>query len=157
MAHLRHSLRRRSRARYAGSCRVATVAHAGGGDVGPVESKTELEDDRTALSKEALKNAFLDELFYMQGKFPALATKVDYYMALAYAVRDRMLQRWVSTAAEYTRNASRTVAYLSAEFLMGPHLGNNLINLGIIDRVKQCVAELGLNFDELLQQEYEPG
>src|SRR5271169_5217024 len=115
------------------------------------------EDDRTALSKEALKSAFLDDLFYMQGKFPALATKNDYYMALAYAVRDRMLQRWISTAATYTQQASRTVAYLSAEFLMGPHLGNNLINLGIFEPVKQCVTELGFNFEELLQQEEEPG
>jgi starch phosphorylase len=116
-----------------------------------------LEDDRTALSKDALKNAFLDDLFYVQGKFPALATHNDYYMALAYAVRDRMLQRWISTATIYTKQASRTVAYLSAEFLMGPHLGNNLINLGILDRATQCVAELGLNVDELLQQEEEPG
>jgi glycogen phosphorylase len=115
------------------------------------------EDERTALSKEALKNSFLDDLFYVQGKFPALATTNDYYMALAYAVRDRMLQRWISTAAVYTRSASRTVAYLSAEFLMGPHLGNNLVNLGILERVKQCVAELGINFDDLLQQEEEPG
>src|ERR1700761_5632449 len=143
MAHLRHSRWRGRSARYAGSRRTETDAYSGGGDVGP------LEDDRTALGKDALKNAFLDELFYMQGKYPALATKNDYYMALAYAVRDRMLQRWISTAAEYRRNGSRTVAYFSAEFLMGPHLGNNLINLGIIDRVKQCVAELGLNFDEL--------
>ncbi|MEA3159569.1 MAG: glycogen phosphorylase [Gammaproteobacteria bacterium] len=116
-----------------------------------------LDDDRTALSKEALKGAFLDDLFYMQGKFPALATKNDYYMALAYAVRDRMLQHWISTAAAYTKQASRTVAYLSAEFLMGPHLGNNLINLGILDRVRECMTELGLNLDELLQQEEEPG
>jgi starch phosphorylase len=120
-------------------------------------SSLQLEDDRTALSEEALKNAFLDDLFYVQGKFPALATKNDYYMALAFAVRDRMLQRWISTAAMYTKHASRTVAYLSAEFLMGPHLGNNLINLGIFDRVKQCVTELGLSFEELLQQEEEPG
>jgi glycogen phosphorylase len=117
----------------------------------------QLEEDRTALSKEALKNAFLDDLFYAQGKFPALATRNDYYMALAFAVRDRMLQRWISTAAVYTKQASRTVAYLSAEFLMGPHLGNNLINLGIFDRITQCMAELGLNVDELLQQEEEPG
>ena len=116
-----------------------------------------LEDDRTALTKEALKNAFLNDLFYVQGKFPALATKNDYYMALAFAVRDRMLQRWISTAATYTKQASRTVAYLSAEFLVGPHLGNNLINLGIFDLVKQCMTELGLQFDELLAQEEEPG
>jgi glycogen phosphorylase len=116
-----------------------------------------LQEDRTALTKEALKNSFLDNLFYVQGKFPALATKNDYYMALAYAVRDRMLQHWISTAAAYTKQASRTVAYLSAEFLVGPHLGNNLINLGILDRARQCMTELGLNFEDLLQQEEEPG
>jgi hypothetical protein len=102
----------------------------------------QINEDRTALTKEALKHAFLDNLFYIQGKFPALATKTDYYMALAYAVRDRMLQRWISTAATYTRQGSRTVSYLSAEFLMGPHLGNNLINLGIYDNAKAAVAEL---------------
>jgi starch phosphorylase len=120
-------------------------------------SSLQLADDSTALSKEALKTSFLDDLFYVQGKFPALATKNDYYMALAFAVRDRMLQRWISTAAAYTRQGSRTVAYLSAEFLMGPHLGNNLINLGIFDRVRQFVTELGLDFEALLKQEQEPG
>jgi starch phosphorylase len=114
-------------------------------------------EGHTELSKEALKNGFLDDLFYVQGKFPALATKKDYYMALAFAVRDRMLQRWISTAAVYTKQASRTVAYLSAEFLIGPHLANNLINLGIYDEAKQGMTELGLNFEELLQQEEEPG
>jgi starch phosphorylase len=115
------------------------------------------DPERTAFGKEALKRAFLDKLFYMQGKFPALATKRDYYLALAYVVRDRLLQRWVSTAAAYTKQRSRTVAYLSAEFLMGPQLGNNLVNLGIYSQVKQAVVELGLDFDELLQQEEEPG
>ncbi len=116
-----------------------------------------VEDERTALSHQAIKDSFLDDLFYVQGKFPALATKNDYYMALAYAVRDRMLQRWISTAAAYTKHGSRTVAYLSAEFLMGPHLGNNLINLNIFDTVKECMTELGLDFEQLLAQEEEPG
>ena len=108
-------------------------------------------------AKETLKREFLDSLFYMQGKFPALATRRDYYMALSYMVRDQLLHRWVSTAEAYTRQQSRTVAYLSAEFLMGPHLGNNLVNLGIYGQVEQAVAELGLDLDELLQQEEEPG
>jgi starch phosphorylase len=115
------------------------------------------QDDRVALTKDALKRSFLDNLFYMQGKFPVLATGYDYYMALAYAVRDRMLQRWNSTASAYTQQGSRTVSYLSAEFLMGPYLGNNLINLGIHDTARQAVAELGLDLDELLRQEDEPG
>ncbi|HXF18314.1 MAG TPA: glycogen/starch/alpha-glucan phosphorylase [Burkholderiales bacterium] len=93
----------------------------------------------------------------MQGKFPALATRRDYYMALAYLVRDQLLHRWVSTAEAYTRQQSRTVAYLSAEFLLGPHLGNNLVNLGIYAQVEQAVAELGLDLGELLEQEEEPG
>ncbi len=115
------------------------------------------DDDRTGLSREALKRAFLDNLFYCQGKFPGLATKHDYYMALAYTVRDRLLRRWISTAETYTRQQSRTVAYLSAEFLLGPHLGNNLLNLGIYDTARQALRELGLSFEEVLGQEEEPG
>ncbi len=123
----------------------------------PLKPDRRVEDERTALGKDAIKASILDDLFYVQGKFPALATENDYYMALAYAIRDRMLQRWISTAAVYTEYGSRTVAYLSAEFLMGPHLGNNLINLHIFDTVKECVTELGLDFDKLLGKEEEPG
>ncbi|HWY73545.1 MAG TPA: glycogen/starch/alpha-glucan phosphorylase [Burkholderiaceae bacterium] len=122
-----------------------------------IPSPARIEDDRTGLSQEALGQAFLDNLYYAQGKFPALATKHDYYMALAFTVRDRLLQRWISTAAAYTRQGSRTVAYLSAEFLLGPHLGNNLINLGIEEPVRQAIRGLGLSFEELLGQEEEPG
>jgi len=115
------------------------------------------QDDRVSLGKEAFKHAFLDNLFYLLAKTPALASKNDYYMALAYAVRDRLLHRWTSTADTYTKQGSRTVAYFSAEFLMGPHLGNNLINLGIHEEVRQSVGELGFDFDELLSLEDEPG
>jgi glycogen phosphorylase len=115
------------------------------------------EHSRTGLNKEVLRRAFLDNLYYVQGKFPALATKHDYYMAFAYTIRDRLLQRWVSTADAYTRQGSKTVAYFSAEFLLGPHLGNNLVNLGIQEQARQAIQELGLSFEELLGQEVEPG
>ncbi|QKD84099.1 glycogen/starch/alpha-glucan phosphorylase [Thermoleptolyngbya sichuanensis A183] len=123
----------------------------------PPSGSVQIEDDRTGLSIETLKRAFLDNLFYIQGKFPALASKNDYYMALAYTVRDRLLRRWLNTAETYTNTQARTVCYLSAEFLMGPHLGNNLINLGIYDQINQAMTELGLDLNELLQQEEEPG
>ena len=116
-----------------------------------------MDADHTSLHKDALQRALLDNLFYIQGKFPAVATLKDFYLALAYAVRDRMLQRWISTAAAYTTQGSRTVAYLSAEFLMGPHLGNNLLNLGIYESVRDALTELGLNLENLLAQEEEPG
>lgn len=116
-----------------------------------------VEDDRTGLSKETLRRAFLDNLFYVQGKFPKLASKNDYYLALAYTVRDRLLQRWLGTVATYFDQASRGVCYLSAEFLMGPHLGNNLINLGLYEPIREVMDSLCLDLDELMAQEEEPG
>ena len=115
----------------------------------------DVEDDRTGLSIETLRRALADNLFYIQGRLPATATKNDYYMALAYTVRDRLLQRWLVTAQ--THHRARVVCYLSAEYLLGPHLGNNLVNLGIDPEVRQAVEESGLNLDELIAQEEEPG
>lgn len=122
-----------------------------------VPNNIQIEDDRTGINIETLKRAFLDNLFYVQAKFPKIATKNDCYMALAYTVRDRLLNRWLHTTRTYMEKAPRTVAYLSAEFLMGPHLGNNLINLGLYNVVQQAMEDLGLNLTDLLEQEEEPG
>ncbi|GAB4325282.1 MAG: glycogen/starch/alpha-glucan phosphorylase [Leptolyngbyaceae cyanobacterium] len=122
-----------------------------------VPNNIQIEDDRTGVDVETIKRAFLDNLFYIQAKFPKVATRNDYYMALAYTVRDRLLNRWLNTTKTYLEKAPRMVAYLSAEFLLGPHLGNNLINLGLYNVVQQAMEELGLNLTDLLEQEEEPG
>jgi starch phosphorylase len=77
-------------------------------------------------------------------------------MALASSVRERMMQRWIKTLQNFTEDLT-VVAYLSAEFLIGPQLGINLINLGIYDEVLRAVKELGLSLHELGEQEGEPG
>ncbi|MUG96921.1 glycogen/starch/alpha-glucan family phosphorylase [Scytonema sp. UIC 10036] len=124
----------------------------------PVEKTiVQVEDDRTGLSIETLKRALADNLFYLQGKFPGIATTNDYYMALAYTVRDRLLYRWLNTVQTYVKKNVKVVCYLSAEFLLGPHLSNNLVNLGLYDRVRQAVEEYGLDFIALREQEEEPG
>ncbi|MBL8399262.1 MAG: glycogen/starch/alpha-glucan phosphorylase [Candidatus Accumulibacter sp.] len=115
------------------------------------------EDRRTGLGVDSLKRAFFDKLMYVQARFPEVATRRDCFLALAGAVRDRLLQRWVQTARTYRDQGSRTVCYMSAEFLIGPQLANNLINLGIYDAARQATEELGLNFDDLLDEEVEPG
>ena len=122
-----------------------------------IQNQVQVEDDRTGLSVETLRRALADNLFYLQGKFPRIATKNDYYMALAYTVRDRLLQRWIATVETYIKKDVKVVCYLSAEFLVGPHLGNNLINLGIYDQVRQAVEESGLDLKELIEEEEEPG
>ncbi|MGB7487053.1 MAG: glycogen/starch/alpha-glucan phosphorylase, partial [Phormidesmis sp.] len=123
----------------------------------PVHADVRVEDDRTGLTPETLKRAFLDNLFYVQGKSPEISSLQDYYMALAYTVRDRLLHHWLSTASTYREQKSRTAVYLSAEFLMGPYLGNNLINLGLYDTVDKAMADLGLSLPEIMAQEQEPG
>jgi len=113
------------------------------------------EDSRTGTSVAALRRAFLDSLYYNQGKFPEVATRNDLYMALAHAVRDHVIRRAVNTFETYYRLSARTVCYLSAEYLLGPHLGNNLINLGLFETAREAVAPLDL--ERLLEQEEEPG
>ncbi|MGB5457640.1 MAG: glycogen/starch/alpha-glucan phosphorylase, partial [Gammaproteobacteria bacterium] len=122
------------------------------------EVEDEQEDrTRTSMSVEALKRAFLDNLFYVQARFLDVATDHDIYMAAAYTVRDRMLERWIKTAQTYKHEGARTVCYLSAEFLLGPHLQNNIINLGIADKVQIAAKELQLDIEEIVDQEEEPG
>jgi starch phosphorylase len=116
-----------------------------------------IEDDRTSLSTEALRRAIVDNLHYVQAKIPEIATRNDWYAAVAYTVRDRILKRWHATVGTIIREDVRAVAYLSAEFLMGPHLANNLINLGIEDRVREAVKSLGFDLDDLIAEEQEPG
>ena len=89
------------------------------------------------------KRSIATKLFYDLARFPAVATRNDNYMALAYTVRDRLLQRWVATVATYYQHQSRTVCYLSAEFLLGPHLGNNLLNLGLQDAAREALRGAG--------------
>jgi len=115
------------------------------------------ERTRTGMQPEALKRAFLDNLFYVQARFRDVAGLHDLYMAAAYTVRDRMLERWARTAAVYRDERVRTVCYLSAEYLPGPHLGNNLINLGIVDSARQGAIDLGMDLAEILEEEPEPG
>ena len=112
---------------------------------------------RTAPGVEALAQSFLDNLLFAQGRSMERATVNDLYKALALTVRDRLVERWISTVKNYQAQDVRVVCYLSAEYLTGPHLANNLINLGIYDQAEEAMRRLGLDLDTLVEQEGEPG
>ena len=112
---------------------------------------------RTALSVEALAQSFLDNLIFVRGRSRERATVNDLYMALAHTVRDRLVERWIQTVKNYQAQDVRVVCYLSAEFLTGPHLANNLINLGIYNETEQAMRGLGIDLNVLIEQEEEPG
>ena len=123
----------------------------------PPGAEQKYESTRTGHSVEILKRAFLDNLFYTQGRYLQVATPNDHYQALAYTLRDRLLHRWVSTVQTYAKTNCRTVCYLSAEYLPGPHLANNLLNLGITENVRQAMAQLNLDLDTIIEYEEDPG
>jgi glycogen phosphorylase len=121
------------------------------------EASRRHEATRTGLAADTVQRAVLDHLAYSLARYPDVATPHDWYMALAYAVRDRMLARWVSTARTYADREVKVACYLSAEFLIGPQLGNNLVNLGMESAAREAMRALGQDLDVLLELEEEPG
>ena len=115
------------------------------------------EGNQIGENVEALKRAIMDNLYYRGARTPAIATRNDWYLAVAYTVRDRIMNRWIKTVDTIMKKDVRVVSYLSAEFLMGPHLVNNMINLGIYEEMKDAAAQLGLDLQALIDQEEEPG
>lgn len=114
-------------------------------------------DVRLGMQAPALMQAVLDHLHYSVGRLPSVAATHDYYRALALAIRDRMQHRWINTAQTYFDLNRKIVCYLSAEFLMGPHLGNNLVNLHVEQEARNAMATLGHDLDAILACEKEPG
>jgi len=103
--------------------------------------------------KNNLYNGIKERLYYTLGKRPEIATKHDFYMALCYAVRDQMMTYWLDSESP----SKKEVAYLSAEFLIGPQLNNNLISLGIRDEARDALHEYDRTLEEILDVAEEPG
>ena len=93
-----------------------------------------------------------ERLLYTLGKRPESASAHDVYMALCYAVRDRMIDNHL-----VEKSHRKEVAYLSAEFLIGPQLSNNLLNLDIRKEAAAAVGQFGYDLDEILELSEEPG
>jgi starch phosphorylase len=105
----------------------------------------------------SLRRAFLDHLSYSVGKSPKNATKLDHFVAMALSVRDRLVYRWAQTQETYSKVDAKRIYYLSAEFLLGRALSNNLHALDLYERAKQLLADAGLELSDLLEAEPEPG
>ena len=114
---------------------------------------------RRGLRADEIAEALVDNLRFLQAKLPVHATRSDWYIALAFTVRDRLLDRSLTRMAAIAdaNTPAKVVAYLSAEFLPGPHLGNSLINLGIWSAAQEALATVGQDLPAILEQEEDPG
>jgi glycogen phosphorylase len=117
----------------------------------------QVEDDRTGMSPETLERAVLDHLTFTRGKTFQDATHLDVFFALAYTVRDRLMARWMATRRTYEKEDPKRVFYLSAEFLPGRWLANNLINLGLYELADQGLQKYGIELVRVLEEEADPG
>ncbi len=104
----------------------------------------------------AIKQSMTDHLLYTVGKDAQNATSRDWYIAAAYAMRDRLVERWRETRRAYRQQDAKRVYYLSMEFLIGRTLTNSMINLGLYDAFRQATEDLGYDLDELQGWEVEP-
>ena len=109
------------------------------------------------MTKEALKSSFQTNLQYTLSKDQYTATMHDNFLALSMAVRDRVVERWIKTQQSYHKKNVRRVYYLSMEFLIGRLMGNNIYNLGIEKQTFEALDELGLEMENVRDQEVDAG
>ena len=114
-------------------------------------------DRRVEMTVESLKQDYAWHLRYTQAKYEVAATPRDQYAAFAYAIRDRLAERWMETQETYHRQNTRRVYYLSLEFLIGRLLGNNVINLKLDHECDEALKEFGLNWHSLRDFETDAG
>ncbi len=116
---------------------------------------------RTGTGTKSIEHDFINNLKYMQGVSLSNASRNDLYLALSYTVRDRIFNSWFTELQAFDDSASnpdfKVVGYLSAEFLPGPHLGNNLLCVGIVNSTQKALKKFGIDLNYLLEQEEEPG
>lgn len=117
--------------------------------ISPLPTAAEIDVDK-------LRDDIANKLLFTIGKDPAIATKREWLNATLYAVRDRMVERWHrSNRAQFSQDA-RQVYYLSMEFLIGRTLSNALLSLGIYDEVNSALEAMGLDLEELIDEENDP-
>ncbi|TNF28380.1 MAG: glycogen/starch/alpha-glucan phosphorylase [Deltaproteobacteria bacterium] len=116
-----------------------------------------VEDDRTGMSPEALERAVIDHLYYTCSKTQRSATPLDIFNAVAHAVRDRLVHRWLATKRTYSQHDAKRLYYLSAEFLMGRLLERNLVYLGVDGLAREILAKYGISYKDVIESEVDPG
>ncbi len=108
---------------------------------------------KNAFNKEAFKKDVKDNIKVLYRKTLEEASEQQIFQAVCYTVKDAIVDNWLETQKAYEKEDPKTVYYLSMEFLMGRALGNSLINLKAYKEVAAALEELGVNIDEVEDQE----
>lgn len=115
------------------------------------------EDERIGMSDEALVQSVVDHLRYSFAKNRKNASADDIYLATSLAIRDRLIHRWMKTMKRYYQTDAKRVYYLSAEFLLGRSMDNNLMNLGLREKAAKLMKSFDVDLTEIESREPDPG
>ncbi|MBE2894589.1 glycogen/starch/alpha-glucan family phosphorylase [Spirabiliibacterium falconis] len=108
-------------------------------------------------SVDGVKNSIVYKLIYSIGRDPSVASQRDWLNATLLAVRDLVSDGWLKTQRATQSQGCRRVYYLSMEFLMGRTLSNAMMAVGVYDTVREALEELGLDVEEIIEKEVDPG
>lgn len=108
-------------------------------------------------SVDAFKQAFTDHIHHTLARNNVTVTDHEKFLAVAYAVRDRLIDRWIKTQETYYEKDVKRVYYLSLEFLIGRTLGNSVLNLDVESAVAEALDALGMSLEELREEEVDAG
>jgi len=105
------------------------------------------------LNIDQLKESVNHHMLSFLGRDPKRCSERDVYKALAYTLRDLLVEKWIQTQKNYYDKHRKRLYYLSMEFLVGRSLGNSLINLGLYDEAAKALEQLGFDMEEVREQE----
>ncbi|HEY4355600.1 MAG TPA: glycogen phosphorylase, partial [Acidobacteriaceae bacterium] len=100
-------------------------------------------ENRAGTTAEEIAVSFRNHMTHSVGRPLDTSSRLDQYHALAAAVRDRLMDQWLETIQSYRQKDVRLLGYLSAEYLLGPHLQNDLLNLNLTPQTAQALESLG--------------
>ncbi len=116
-------------------------------------NKDGFEYDKLGKDRASIRKSLSNRLIYSLGKDPITATHRDWFHTTAYAVRERLIERWMETMRSYYRSDAKRVYYLSMEFLTGRLLSNSLMNMGFYDECREALSDLELDIDRIRELE----
>src|SRR3984885_15879894 len=114
-------------------------------------------ENRAGTTAEEIAVSFRNHMTHSVGRPLESSSFIDKYHGLSATVRDRLMDQWLETIKSYRQKDVRVLAYLSAEYLLGPHLQNDLLNLDLTQPTEQALESLGLDLNIIANEEPEPG
>ncbi|HWB29603.1 MAG TPA: glycogen/starch/alpha-glucan phosphorylase [Vicinamibacterales bacterium] len=111
--------------------------------------------DKLGSDRDSLRRSLANLLIYSLGKDPITATSRDWFNSTAYAVRERLIERWMETMRSYYRSDAKRIYYFSMEYLTGRLLSNSLLNMGVYDQCREALSDLELDFDRIRELEHD--